>query len=92
MLSHVDVVNHLIDAGADIHANDNDGFDALVAAATGGSAEVASLLIGKGLDPNVIAGSGGAPLAIAAKAGATACVQVPPASRGTTPRCTHTSA
>jgi deoxyribonuclease-4 len=37
---------------------------------------VAQLLLGKGLNPNVIAGSGGAPLMIAAKAGALDCVKV----------------
>lgn len=61
---------------ADLHATDNDGFDALVAAATGGSAAVSQLLIDKGLDVNVMAGSGGAPLSIAAKAGAADCVKV----------------
>jgi len=52
------------------------GFDALVAAATGGSAEACTFLLGKGLSPNVMAGSGGAPLMIAARMGAADAVQV----------------
>ena len=66
----------LLARGADLHARDNDGFDALVAAATGGTAEVCRLLLGKGLDPNIMAGSGGSPLMIAARAGATEAVKV----------------
>lgn len=68
VLSHYEVVVQLLVVGADLRATDNDGFDALVAAATGGSAAVSKLLIEKGLDANVMAASGGAPLMIAAKA------------------------
>ena len=38
VLSHVEVVKQLLEGGADLRAVDNDGFDALVAAATGGFA------------------------------------------------------
>ena len=41
-------LRQLLDAGADLKATDNDGFDALVAAATGGSAVVAKLLLERG--------------------------------------------
>ena len=35
----------MLERGADLIARDNDGFDALVAAATGGTAEVCRLLL-----------------------------------------------
>ena len=39
VIGHAEVVRELIARGADLSATDNDGFDALIAAATGGSAE-----------------------------------------------------
>jgi ankyrin repeat protein len=68
-------VEGLLARGADLHARDNDGFDALVAAATGGTAEVCRLLLAKGLDPNIMAGSGGSPLMIAARGVAAAAAR-----------------
>eukprot|EP00967_Tisochrysis_lutea_P138740 scaffold250849_cov27-Tisochrysis_lutea.AAC.3 len=41
----------LLAKGADLYARDNDGFDALVAAATGGSAAACSFLLQKVTSP-----------------------------------------
>ena len=45
VLAHAHIVEGLLERGADLNARDNDGFDALVAAATGGTAEVCRLLL-----------------------------------------------
>ena len=46
-------VTALINAGADVNAQDDDGWTALVHAASGGHAQVVSLLLMAGADPNI---------------------------------------
>jgi ankyrin repeat protein len=50
---HKEIVELLIDAGADVNAKDKWGFTPLHEAAVNGQKEVAELLIAKGADVNV---------------------------------------
>ena len=57
------VVSHLISAGADLHAGDNDGYVPLhYAAARSGNGRVVNLLLQRGADPSVESNDGRTPL------------------------------
>ncbi len=55
---NVDTVRYLLEKGADCHARDTDGENALVRAAGFGDAETLALLVGRGTDPKQVGSSG----------------------------------
>lgn len=65
-----DLVELLLDRGADVHGTDDDiHYTALCVAASGGYADIAALLLGRGADPNHASAYGFTPLAYAAEHG-----------------------
>ncbi|MFO7169478.1 MAG: ankyrin repeat domain-containing protein [Chloroflexota bacterium] len=66
---HLDVVNLLIVAGADVNARDGSGFTPLHAAAQNGNTAIVRALLNAGADPQAQQGAGRTPLALALEAG-----------------------
>jgi ankyrin repeat protein len=70
------VVQHLVDAGADLGACTTLGSTAMHLAAQGGHAPVAVLLLSKGASHSAVDSKGQSPLHVAARCGSTAMIKV----------------
>ncbi|MGH9172979.1 MAG: ankyrin repeat domain-containing protein, partial [Vicinamibacterales bacterium] len=71
-----DLVEMLVEAGAEVNATDADGWTPLNLAAHEGVAETVSYLLAHGADPSIPANNGLTPLQTAEREGKTAAAEV----------------